>query len=190
MLPTIVMPPSVPAGTCFQVVIIRAREPRYCPISLATVSVAASARAASRGDQPRPVPRCAISGRTQRAAVRFARICHAVRLPCARLAQRQFALISSRVVAQVIANRSRERGKGGRSNPREQQEKQAKPPATAPNRLAPRKARASMGNATVHNRGDAQQFSATKPSRGLRKSQTCSMPAITISCQPSAFSSQ
>src|SRR4030088_40925 len=55
-LPAIVMPPSVPGGTRSQVVIIRASGPRYGPISLATVSVAASERAATAPINQTPFP--------------------------------------------------------------------------------------------------------------------------------------
>ncbi len=149
MLPGIVMPPSVPAGTRCQVVIMRALARLYCPISLATVSVAASARAdAAAMSQTRlPVALKAMAARA--ATARLARTCHAVR-PSRGSATPSACLrrYPSRVETQVITNSAASMPKAAGPMPAKSR-KQASPPAGAPERLTPRRARASSAKPSV-----------------------------------------
>ena len=103
--PELVMPPSVPAGTRCQVVISRASALRYCPISLATVSVAASARAATAATNQTRFPVALKTTEPAAATARLARICHAFR-PSRRSATPSASLrrYPRRVDTQVITN--------------------------------------------------------------------------------------
>src|ERR1700686_5296653 len=148
-LPGIVRPPSVPAGTCFQVVIIRAVEALYCPISLATVSVAASAKAATVAISQARFPVAPKATGLEAATAKLARICHAFR-PSRRSASPRASLrrYPRRVEAQVIANRVPKVAKTAGPPPAERR-KHATPPATAPDRLTPCRARASSAKPNV-----------------------------------------
>src|SRR6202166_3554827 len=186
-LPEIVRPPSVPAGTCFHVVIIRAVEVRYCPISLATVSVAASARAATVAISQTRFPVAPKATELEAATAKLARICHAFR-PSRRSASPRASLwrYPRRVEAQVIVNRAPKVAKTAGPPPANRR-KHATPPETAPERLTPCRARASSANPNVTAAAVARRSEVdAQPCPGIEVSIVGQLSVF--SCQRSALS--
>src|SRR5208282_1283753 len=176
---------SVPAGTRSQVVIIRASGPRYCPISLATVSVAASARAATAATSQTRFPVALKTMDASAVTARFASTCEAFR-PSLRSASLSASLrrYPRRVDTQVITNKVASATKAAGPAPAIST-KQARPPAKAPERLTPRRARASTAKPSV--------TVAALASRSGDDAQPCARKGVSIGgghCQLSAVSLQ
>ena len=127
----------------------RAFAPRDCPISLATVSVAASARAAAVATSHARFPVALKTTELSAAAARLARTCHALR-PSRRSASPSVCLrrYPRRVAAQVMANSKASAAKATGPAPAKSR-KQARPPASDPEPLTPRTARATSAKPSV-----------------------------------------
>ncbi len=148
-VPANVTPPSVPEGTRFQVVIRSAVPPRVWPISLATVSVAASANAAIPATIHQRLPVTSKTIEQAAATPRLASTCHPLR-PSPRSATPNSCLRRNPSrVATHVSRKSAARAAKAPGPALAYRTKQAIPPATAPDPLTPRNARASAAKPTV-----------------------------------------
>src|SRR5581483_11433550 len=148
-VPCRVTPPSVPAGTSSPVVIRRARALPACPISLETVSAAASESVANTITRKTGWWRHAYNSAQVAATLRFANTWDAVLPSCFSAVPRLFfRAYPKRVLIQVSANTATNaRNEIGPAASNRMNETIA--PATAPDALTPRTNLARIANAAV-----------------------------------------
>src|SRR6185437_9484377 len=149
-VPGRLMPPSVPAGTTSQVVIMYAVPPLACPYSLETVSAAASARAVDNASS-QSSGRLATMDSTPHAAAapRLASTCEAVRPPRRSAVPRNSLWRYPRRVVRKASTNTAATAAKAPGPPVTNNTQVTSTPATAPEISTARRRRASTPNPTV-----------------------------------------